>query len=382
MKNGWFLFSLCFWLVCSSSCTKEIKVASVSLSVTELILNVGETKTLKATVSPSDATNPEITWKSSNLAVARVEGGVVRADGQGSTVISATASNGKFAECKVTVLVPVETIGFEDAIIDIGEGETLAIEVKISPENATDKSVTWQSSDKEIATVDNGAIVANKVGKTIVTATSSNGVSASVEVYVNPVLNGQYYVDLGLSVKWAVLNIGADNRADSGDLYAWGETEPKTNYSVRTYKFYKEVPYGDSYYTKYFRYNSTTRLEAEDDVVSCAWGNGWRMPTPYEYQELANNCDFSWVTIGETKGIMLTSRVEGFTDKSLFLPAGGYAEGTERYGKEDGYYWTSFLGDLYDFDAHYAYFERGAKRFNVVTYRYKGHSVRGVIKVD
>jgi len=158
-------------------------------------------------------------------------------------------------------------------------------------------------------------------------------------------------VDLGLSVKWASINVGASKPEDYGNYYAWGETETKTDdYKASTYKYYS-----DSYkLTKYCNKSSygnngitdtKTRLTLEDDVAHVAWGGNWRMPTLAECEELRDNCDWSWVTQNGVKGWKVTSWE---TSRSIFLPAAGYRfdTGLSRVGSY-GYYWSSSLSTGY-----------------------------------
>ncbi len=161
--------------------------------------------------------------------------------------------------------------------------------------------------------------------------------------------NGQDYVDLGLSVKWATCNVGASSPSVYGDYYAWGETSTKTDYSESTYKYAN-----GSYYTKYcddskygnngYTDNRTT-LESSDDVAHQKWGGSWRMPTHEEFQELIDNCTWSWTTMSGVNGYKVTSMKSGYTGRSLFLPAAGFRDGTSLYyARESGYYWSSSLG--------------------------------------
>ena len=143
------------------------------------------------------------------------------------------------------------------------------------------------------------------------------------------------YVDLGLSVKWATCNVGAENPEDYGDYYAWGETEMKRQYDWITYKFRRS---GDSdknvTYNKYNNYSlagivdNKSLLDTSDDVAHVKWGGSWRMPTVQELRELVESCSFEITTINGIKGFKMSSRVIGFAGRSIFLPAAGYCEGS------------------------------------------------------
>ena len=156
------------------------------------------------------------------------------------------------------------------------------------------------------------------------------------------------YVDLGLSVKWATCNVGADKPEDVGGLFAWGETETKSDYSFSTYKFCID---GNRY--KYSKYNDTdgkTVLDPEDDVAHVNWGGDWRIPTWNEMEELLNQCSWTYTTQNGVEGYRITSKVPGFEDRSIFMPFNVYLDkSTLREGEYPawGQYWSStlILGD-------------------------------------
>lgn len=158
--------------------------------------------------------------------------------------------------------------------------------------------------------------------------------------------NSHEYVDLGLSVKWATCNVDASSPEVYGGYYAWAETETKTEYSYSTYIY----SYGTSYsYTKYcddssygydgFTDNKTV-IDPEDDVAHVKWGGDWRIPSLQELEELTNtdNCQWIWKTINGVDGYLIKSRISGYTDKSIFLPAAGDFLETNSNDGVNGYY--------------------------------------------
>ena len=168
-----------------------IEVTSVSLNKTSLTLEIGESETLTATVLPSNATDKSVTWTSSDQAVATVVNGKITAVGSGIATITATASNGKKASCTITVIEPAPevievtsvSLNKTSLTLEIGESETLT--ATVMPSNATDKSVTWTSSDLSVATVEDGKVTAIGSGIATITATTSNGKMAICRVTVN-----------------------------------------------------------------------------------------------------------------------------------------------------------------------------------------------------
>ena len=151
-----------------------IRVASIKLSQTSITINKGDVYNLTATVSPEDAADKTVTWESSNTNVATVENGKITAVGVGSATI--TAKSGKVqAKCEVTVNpVEVTAITLNQTLVRLTQGKTYNLIATIAPSNATDKTVTWESSNTNVATVENGKITAVGVGSATITAKSGN----------------------------------------------------------------------------------------------------------------------------------------------------------------------------------------------------------------
>lgn len=162
--------------------TVTVPVSSITLDKTTLSLAVGETATLAATVKPDDATDKTVAWSSSDESVASVDNGKVTALKSGKATITAK-SGGKTAECAVTVAVPVSSITLDKTALSLAIGETATLTATVKPDDATDKTVVWSSSDESIAKVDNGKVMALKIGSAIVTATAASfSVSCNVTV--------------------------------------------------------------------------------------------------------------------------------------------------------------------------------------------------------
>ena len=156
-------------------------------------------------------------------------------------------------------------------------------------------------------------------------------------------------IDLGLSVKWASWNLGATRPDEYGAFIAWGETNANWDYLWSTYKWYNGT---DGSLTKYNTNRSygtvdnLTVLEPEDDAATHNWGGSWRMPTKDELDELLNtdNCTWTESVSNGVKGYLVTSKKEGFTDKSIFIPcAGDRHDGSHNNAGSIGYYWTSSI---------------------------------------
>lgn len=162
---------------------KEVKVESISLNHTSKTLEMGTNFSLTATILPENATDKRYTWSSSNPAVATVsESGLVQSVAKGTTTITATSQNGsKTATCSVTVNPPVAVtdIKVEPAEVTITEGESIVFyseeKIKVLPQNATNKKISWKSSNEKIADYTGKEIQAHAAGVATITFTTEDG---------------------------------------------------------------------------------------------------------------------------------------------------------------------------------------------------------------
>ncbi len=174
-----------------------ISVESVSLNSQTGELRVGEQTTLIATITPDNATNKSVTWKSDNTEAATVENGVVTAVGEGKANITVTTVDGnKTATCEITVLpeeepepevINVENVTLNSQNEELKIGDTVTLVATITPSNATNKNVTWSSDNTNVATVNNGVVRAVGEGKANITVTTVDGNKTAVcEITVLP----------------------------------------------------------------------------------------------------------------------------------------------------------------------------------------------------
>ena len=175
-------------------------------------------------------------------------------------------------------------------------------------------------------------------------------------------INGHEWVDLGLSVKWATCNIGAPTPGDYGNYYAWGETTTKNYYSSNTS-------------TTYGKQMNSIAGNRSYDVARKEWGSSWRLPTKGEFQELIDNCIWTWTTQNGNNGYKVTSKKNG---NSIFLPAAGWRYDTSsRNQGTRGYYWSATpYGSNTDY-AYSLYFYDGNRSVDWYTHYY-GRTVRPV----
>lgn len=178
-------------------------------------------------------------------------------------------------------------------------------------------------------------------------------------------------VDLGLSVKWASCNLGATKPEEYGDYYAWGETETKAEYTEENYQYWKNREAGE------FVDIGNEISGTQYDVAHVKWGNGWRMPTEAEIDELRFECECEWIQYNGVYGLKIT----GPNGNSIFMPAAGYY--TDYCVAEGDYaeYMSSSLIKSWttnDYWHNYTVTSVGVSFDNGYGYRYYGYSVRPV----
>ena len=223
----------------TATCTVRVKiqigepVQSVGLNKTELALEVGKTGTLEAKVEPSDATNKNVTWSSSNPEFATVANGTVTAVSAGEAIITVTTEDGaKTATCKVTVnapqTVPVTGVTLDKAELTLEKGSTGTLKATVEPQNATNNTVTWSSSNEEVATVDqHGTVTAVRAGTATITVTTEDGAkTATCKVTVNA---PQTVPVTGVTLDKAELTL---EKGSTGTLEAKVEPSDATNKNV------------------------------------------------------------------------------------------------------------------------------------------------------
>lgn len=160
----------------NNSGSSTVAVTGVTLNKSSLSMTVGKTETLTATVTPTNATNKTVNWTSSDATVASVSNGTITAKKAGSvTIVATTADGGKVAYCTVSVTdasVAVTSVTLNKTTASLNVGETVSLTPTVAPANATDKAVSWSSSNTSVATVSNGTVTAKVAGTATITATA------------------------------------------------------------------------------------------------------------------------------------------------------------------------------------------------------------------
>ena len=239
--------------------------------------------------------------------------------------------------------------------------------------------LTVSSSNTSVATASVGTysghqvwyVKALKAGTSTISFRYNGDLVKSITYSVR---NDRDMVDLGLGVKWATVNIGASQPQEPGNLFAWGETQGKSNYAASTYLWYD-----GSSFTKYTARDGKMTLEADDDVAQVWWGWGWRMPTNAEFSDLCTKCTWTATTLSGVNVFKIT----GPNGKYIYIPLAGHYVGTtlQLYGTSV-IYWTSERLGGYDDSAKTMVANKSASRGSTgqVSPRYMGMYVRAVKK--
>ena len=245
--------------------------------------------------------------------------------------------------------------------------------VKAIPESVY-TFINWTDENGEVVSTDDTYTFTVECDRNLVANFSHN------------LIGGYEYVDLGLpsGILWAACNIGSDSPKEYGDYFAWGETENKDSYDIANYIYatkgydelhplltkYCNIPsYGNNGFT-----DDQTVLQPEDDAAMAKWGNGWRMPTVEEWQELCNKTTVMCTQQNGVYGCLITAH----NGNSLFLPAAGHRWGDILSGAGfEGAYWSSSLFIDFPYGAWYFGMDSGYTSVNYYG-RYYGFSVRPV----
>ena len=265
--------------------------------------------------------------------------------GNVSTYGAYTAFNGFSVRAVHAPLVNVSGVSISEEPFDLLVNATKTLTVTVQPSNATHKRVTWTSSNPSVASVSwDGVVTGLSAGGSVIRAWSEDGkkttsVRVTVKDYEVPEA-----VDMGVSVKWAKVNLGApaNEVQHPGGYYAWGELNPKESYTWDDYLWGSSA----DELTKYFSGDGQKQLDIlEDDAARHYLGGVWRVPTKEEWTELLNACNIETYSASSSSsttlpGIKLTSKKNG---NSIYLPAAGYRDDGLRQLRKYAYYLSASL---------------------------------------
>ena len=192
--------------------TVIVPVTGIKLNYTALTMTAGTKYTLKATVTPSDATNKTVYWSSSNTSVAGMaNGGVINAKKAGSCTITAKTNNGKTATCKITVKKAPAPSGIKlnTNTLTMTAGTKYTLKATISPSTANNKTVYWSSSNTAVAGMAAGGVVnAKKAGSCIITAKTANGIKTTCKLTVKAKTNAVFVSGIKLNTSTLLISAG------------------------------------------------------------------------------------------------------------------------------------------------------------------------------
>ena len=225
---------------------KTVHVSGISLNKSEVSLHVDETEILTATITPANATDTSVLWESSNATIATVTGGKITALRVGSATITATANDGgQIASCEVYVTpISVESVSLNYTQLSMLYGERKTLTASVTPQNATETGVIWQSSNAAVVAVENGKLTATGYGSAVITATTVDGgktATCAVEVIDD-------------TITFKTLQVAADGETVYG----------KVSNATETFSFLKEIEeHGNATYQVYKEITCETLLASK-----------------------------------------------------------------------------------------------------------------------
>lgn len=374
-----------------------VEVESVSFSETAIEMLEGEDIFISATVLPNNATNKTLTWTSSKEDVASVSNrGIILALSEGETVITATSNNGKSATLTVTVKKPpvaVTSVSLNQASLSLYVGEIENLTATVLPENATDKTLTWKSSNEQVVKVENGKITALSKGTSTITVSTSNSKTATCTVAVD-----LYYTRIGDKVQLGYIpkNVVTDSETVSALEGLTPDKDGIIEYNMKKYAKATAKPYAERitfdngtaivkdtvYYFEcapltftVIAEDTTSMLILCDEIIGATAFNGEYVETEYDDSLLKTYVEgirkmalndkqelivtaFDIPTIDEltkegngfnVSGVIDVKREAEVTDYAK--AQGAYAESLEGY-ENNGIYWLKDNGTVNEYAAY------------------------------
>ncbi|MBO7111404.1 MAG: hypothetical protein J6W18_05595 [Bacteroidaceae bacterium] len=296
---------------------------------------------------------------------------------KGPQVVTLPAAYGEF----YTVVLSGQVSGLEQVALDFQCGFEFSTDDSFSEENTVRKSAASKYSLRPFSLTISDIIPGQKYFYRAYYINQMYIYYGDVKEFATDDWAGPEAVDLGLSVKWADINVDAYRPWERGNFYAWGELEPKESYNSNSYRFYFE---GTMKLTKYcndkiYGYKEytdiRTTLEPEDDVAHVKWGGDWRIPSKDEFLELMDsvNCEWIYTTMGGMTGYKITSKKNY---NSIFLP-----DASDSHGCTGGLYWANCIDPNCASAAPHLYFNHERGHLFISTYpRDVGLTIRPVQK--
>lgn len=347
-----------------------IQPASISLNKSSLTLGVNESYSLNAAIAPLNATNKSVSWKSSAPGVATISNGRVSAKGVGTTIITATTSNGKTAKCSVTVKNAPSSISLNKKALTLAIGEKFDLNSSL-PAGSAAHSIVYSSSNTSVCAVEpsGGLATAKSPGTATITATTYNGKKATCSVsvvkknsylYDSPLISSLTSIAKGVKITWKSVG-AAKYRVYYYGSKGWtrmGETTGTSfvDEDVRVGKTYRyTVRCINSEGTKFtsdcnstgWKYTYQPKLDTPKisgcETISNGVKINWKaVANAYKYRVYYKNRNGNWVKMGETTGTsFVDTDVKGgatytYTVRCLAAKEGDFASSHES-GKSHTY---------------------------------------------
>lgn len=317
------------------------------------------------------------------------------------------------------------SISLNNNDLTLHRGEDVILQVSFSPSDAIWRKLTWVSLNPEVASVTDGIVVGLKPGKTEILVKCGNAVDkCSVTVTCGEIIDGHECVDMGLGLKWATCNLGADEPQDFGDYYAWADAQTyyteghaydknctdwaeyqacwdpsqtlkRSGYNWASYMWMARGQSNAGSITKYTSadgHSDFSSYDFVDDPARVHWRGGWRTPSKEDWNLLIDTNLFSWEWTDDyngtgVKGMIVTSMIEGAVGNFIFLPAAGYRTGVTLADENAiGDYWSETRNPSQANYAIYLSFNCGNSGFGTMELsnygvRYLGHSIRPVTEL-
>lgn len=349
----------------------DLSAKAITLEPQNLNLSLGQEATVSAIITPKEA-ETNIIWKSSDENIVEVDNGNVKAVGKGTAKIIAETTNGLTAECAVTVSVaPAVAISDincswgtsrdqvaaeqDGGYFTLKQDESSIVYKKVSedqnevylsykfdkdgklcasalsmPENKQTKRFSdefFAQYDADISIEDGVEVKTNNsdlIAVDISTALNGGNIITLGLSYYEPMEERDDCVDLGLSVRWATTNLGAAKPTGVGDFYAFSETKTKSEYWRENYSYCNN---NSNQYIFVYNNPETNICGTKYDVATKQLGEGWKMPSLAEANELISKCTWENTTIDGVE----VYRVTGPNGNSIILPVVSWKKQRKEY---------------------------------------------------
>ena len=247
---------------------------------------------------------------------------------------------------KLDLMETALTAGFTSDVTALQQLQTLVTALK-GKVDGMDRKIDGILATLGTFDASTGSVAAalSDIRKAVSGLTTDGEKLAAIErtlILLTGIIDGHAFVDMGNGLLWATCNVGAKQACDTGYFFAWGETAPKTDYSMDTY--FDSNDNGKTF--EKYAIDKKTVLEPKDDAASANWGGSWRTPTIEEWQWLKEHTQWEWkenYILPGIHGFLLTSTVPGYESQRIFLPRCGSRIGEEAKSSKLGLYWSSSL---------------------------------------